>query len=188
MLGLTTGYRISELLSLTIGDLVDQSGDVAQTLLISRARMKGKRQSRDVVLSNATRDVIRKWLDVLSSNGFRARDDYVFCMLNGHPINYREYWAVLKRAAGIAGVSPLRGIGTHSMRKTFAWNVWKSAKQRELSGANIDAWRVVQDALGHADIKSTGHYMDFLSREDINPSIIAAQESVLCLVELDFGR
>jgi len=188
MLGLTTGYRISELLSVTIADLVDDSGEVVKALAINRQRMKGKKQSREVVLWEGVRDMIRNWCEVLRQNGFRMGREYAFCTLAGNPISYLEFWKIIKAAAKKGGVAPLRGVATHSMRKTFAYNVWLNAKERERKGENVDAWKVVQEALGHADIKSTMHYMSFIEREDVNPSVMAAQEAVLCRNERDIGQ
>lgn len=188
MLGLTTGFRISELLSLTIGDLIDESGAVVKSLSVNRKRMKGKKQGREVVLWDGVRDMIANWCMVLRRYGFRMGNEYAFCMLNGEPISYKSFWTILKTAAKKGGITPLRGIGTHSMRKTFALNVWQHAKTRERQGENVDAWKVVQEALGHSDIKSTMHYMSFIDREDINPSIIAAQEAVLCRNGSDTGQ
>ena len=180
LLGLTTGFRISELLSLTISDIVDESGAIVEALTVSRGRMKGKKRSRSVWLSEQVRAVIDDWCNQLRKLGFRAGNEYAFCQANGEPISYYEYWDIVKRTARRAGLSPIRGVSTHSMRKTFARNVWRDAKRRERGGEHIDAWKVVQEALGHKSIESTQHYMNFLDRNEIKSSVIAAQEAVLC--------
>lgn len=187
MLGLTTGFRIGELLATVIGDVVDRDGNIREVLHISAQRMKGKKKGREVVLGESVRHMLGKWTQVLAGAGFRAGNEYLFCTMAGKKITYYEYWSIVKKAARKAGVSQ-HGVATHSMRKSFARNVWRDAKTREHSGHDIDAWSVLKDALGHASIQSTQHYMDFLRREDVDPSIIAAQEAVKCLQQIDFSR
>ncbi|BAP56526.1 hypothetical protein THII_2229 [Thioploca ingrica] len=59
-LGFQTGFRISELLSLTVGEVADSYGQVKSVLTVAKSRMKGKQFSRTVKLNSDTQRVLSK--------------------------------------------------------------------------------------------------------------------------------
>ena len=66
-LGLLSGFRISELLSIRIGDVCSITPGAGakffDRLVIDRSRMKGKKESRSVPLSVLCIDTLKKYLD-----------------------------------------------------------------------------------------------------------------------------
>src|SRR5262245_32648482 len=70
IVGIRTGFRISELLSLTVAD-VCQHGKIVDSLTVERRHMKGgkagKTSSRTVPLHPEARAALSVWLEVLTT-------------------------------------------------------------------------------------------------------------------------
>jgi site-specific recombinase XerD len=64
VVGYRTGFRISELLSLTVGD-VQQHGKIVDHVTVQRRRMKGKVEGRTVPLHPQAQAALSMWLEVL---------------------------------------------------------------------------------------------------------------------------
>lgn len=170
LLGANTGFRVSEILSLRIGDLVGDDGKIKTRIAVQRRNMKGKKASRSVKLNKLGKLGISPWLADLARRGFIHRDDFIFQGLrNGNkPISRRHAYRVLVGAYTKAGITGK--LGTHAMRKTFANNVYNFFLGQVADGVPVDAFRATSKALGHSDIKSTDQYLSFLT-EDIDEAI-----------------
>ena len=68
--GTKTGFRISELLSLKIHDVI-QHGQIKDAITVSARFMKGKTKSRSVVLHNSAKEAISDYL-----NGYEKKWGY----------------------------------------------------------------------------------------------------------------
>ena len=64
ILGLKSGFRISEMLSLKVSD-VWKDGKVSEAVSVAQKRMKGKVAARRVPLNPEAARAIQDWLDVL---------------------------------------------------------------------------------------------------------------------------
>ena len=64
ILGVRSGFRISEILSLRVGD-VYQHGKVGDRVSVQRRNMKGETQGRTVLLHPEARAALSVWLEVL---------------------------------------------------------------------------------------------------------------------------
>jgi len=91
VLGCRTGYRITELLSLTVGDLLGPEPAtarpvgpeaIADRVTVARRRMKAKRQGRSVVIHPRARPPLAAWLEELRGRGLLAASTPVFCSRN----------------------------------------------------------------------------------------------------------
>lgn len=162
ILGTKSGFRISELLSLRIGDVI-QAGKVVDRVSVRRAAMKKKIEGRTVLLHPDAKAALKSWLDELHASGYMTADDFVFQSRKGsnQPIQKAQAWRIIHQAAANAGLTGK--IGTHSMRKTFANAVYERLDR--------DLVRT-QKALGHRNINSTVSYLSF-REEDIDAAILA---------------
>lgn len=162
LLGVHTGFRISELLSIRLSDVV-QEGELVDRLAIRRRHMKRKTEGRSVVLHPRARAALALWLEQL---GVVHPETWVFQSGKGRGRNTRltprAFWKILQGACWDAGVTP-RAVGTHSMRKTFA------ARMFELLGGRLE---LLQRALGHQSINSTVSYVASWQRE-IDDAVLA---------------
>ena len=170
LLGANTGFRVSELLSLRLGDVMEEDGTIKDRLTVSRRNMKGKKSSRNVALNPHGQKGMVPWLLELGEREVVHKDDFLFFSGRdtGRAIGRSQAWRVLTRTYKACG---LKGkLGTHAMRKTFANNIYNHLLSRVAAGEAIDAFRATSKALGHADIKSTDQYLSFLVA-DIDESI-----------------
>lgn len=160
-LGRYTGERISAILQLKVGDVI-QGGRIMDAVTYRRANRKGKTESRTVTLHPKAKKALAAWINQLAKGTILTADDFVFRSRKGHasrPIGRVQYHRILKEAVQ---VNELTGkLATHAMRKTFADNVF------ELLGRDI--YRL-QKAMGHKNINSTVQYLSF-KQADIDNAI-----------------
>lgn len=163
-LGVNAGFRVTEITSLKIGDLVERDGSIVDRVTVSRLNMKGKKNSRTIRLNNKAKAAIRPWLESLAKQNVVNKNDYVFRSIRGnYPVCRSQAWKILAHAYRVAGFKGK--LGTHAMRKTFANNVYDYFLGLVAAGEKIDAFRLTSKALGHSDIKSTDQYLSFRTEE-----------------------
>src|SRR5262245_15664840 len=123
ILGVKSGFRISELLSLRVDD-VYQQGRVVDRVTVPRRHMKQKLEGRTVLLHPEAKTALAIWLQVLHTQALTTPTLYVFRSRKGQnrPISRTHAWAILRaiyQSNGFTGA-----LGTHAMRKTFATRVY----------------------------------------------------------------
>lgn len=152
VLGVTTGFRVSELLSVSIGD-VWRRGRPVQKIRVARASMKGRRQSRAVALAPFVRPFLADWLGQLALLGPLELESPLFTSRKGtgRAISRVQAYRILSSAFLDADVD-LPCNGTHTMRKTYAATVYEAMDHNIFK---------LQRALGHASPASTVAYLSF---------------------------
>jgi Phage integrase family len=97
ILGLTTGFRIAELLSLRLGD-VWQYGRVVDQLTVRRAHMKQKREGRTVPVHPDAQAALTAWVRWLRQQPGVTAQTYVFRSRKGgnRPISPVQAWRILR--------------------------------------------------------------------------------------------
>ena len=150
LIGVSTGGRISELLSLCIGD-VYQNGSPVRDMLFDKSIVKGKEHSRAVPVNSdgraAISDVV-KWHRKTYKSIAKQRP--LFPSRNGQgntKMSRRAAHDVLKKAFELTGLNGK--LATHSMRKSFAQRLYDRT-------GDIYA---VQEMLGHKNITTTQKYL-----------------------------
>ena len=150
MLGVSTGGRISELLSLQIGDVYQNARPVTD-LLFDKTIVKGKETSRTVPVNvdgrHAIADLV-KW----HRDRYRDVDDKrpLFASRNKGgtvAMNRQTAHDMLKEAFMSAGLNGK--LATHSLRKSFAQRVYEQSGDIYL----------VQELLGHKNVATTQKYL-----------------------------
>lgn len=150
MLGVSTGGRISELLSLQIGD-VWQNGKPVKDLLFARSIVKGGEVSRAVPVNIDGRQAIEDliaWHRDRYENTAPSRP--LFPSRNGRgekKMTTRAGHNLLKKAFDEAGLNG--HLATHSLRKSFAQRLYDCT-------GDIFA---VQEMLGHKSVATTQRYL-----------------------------
>jgi Site-specific recombinase XerD len=155
LFGLNTGFRISELLSLRVGD-VWRDGRVLERVVVERKNMKGKKSSRDVELNDTARAALRAWLPVLFDWRDSGADLYLFQSTKGGRMTRQQAGRIVSGLAHDLGMPPK--IATHSLRKTFAATLYADELTRWRPG-EVEPIRVTKFALGHASVETTERYI-----------------------------
>jgi integrase len=157
-----TGFRVPELLTITIGQLLTPKGDVANEISIARKCLKGGHgvhangiRSRRVPLNARARTAIADYL--VSLRVHPTSDTFVFQSRKGvnEHIGRCQAHHMLKAIAREAGLDASR-LGCHSARKTFA-------KLVHAAGGN-DLIKT-QRLLGHASPMTTAKYLQTTDEE-----------------------
>jgi integrase len=163
LLGVKSGFRISELLSLRVADVQPHS-QIADQVTVRRRHMKTQREGRTVPLHPDAKAALAAWLLQLRRLRDVTPQTYVFQSRKGvnRPITKVQAWRILHEAVV---ANELTGtLGTHAMRKTFAHRVY------EKLGRDLVK---TQKALGHANINSTVSYLS-CADEEIHAAILAS--------------
>jgi len=171
LLGIYSGFRVSELLSLRLGDVV-QGDQILDRITVQRRHMKNKTCGRTVLLKPLTKESLSTWIDELKAEGHTGPDTFLFRSRKGgnSPITRVQAYRLLKEA--YATNEMMGKLGTHSMRKTFANKVYSHFKRELAEGKPVDLFRMTSKALGHRNINSTDQYLSFLE-EEIDEAILA---------------
>lgn len=150
MLGVSVGGRISELLSLTIGD-VYQNHQPVSDLLFQKAVVKGKENARMVpVNADGRKAIISLFLWHERRYGDLSPGRPLFPSRNGGgftAMTRKTGHEVLKAAFEKAGLNGK--LATHSLRKSYAQRMYDASGDIFL----------VREMLGHADVRTTQKYL-----------------------------
>ena len=150
MLGVSTGGRISELLSLTIGDVYQNRAAVTD-LLFDKSIVKGGEVSRAVPVNVDGRQAIADlvaWHREKYKTLAPSRPLFPSRNKNGSvAMNRQTAHEMLKKAFQAAGLNGK--LATHSLRKSFAQRVYEESSDIYL----------VQELLGHRNVSTTQKYI-----------------------------
>ena len=171
--GCNTGFRISELLAITLDDVLEESGKIKTHITVARKNMKKvgeKTSGRTVLLNAAARNILVPWLKQMAGAMCDNKADFLFQSLSpkNSAITRKHALRVLKKvfdAAGIVGKT-----GTHTMRKTFADRIYNHFLRMAAAGEQVEPIRATAKALGHAPITTTDQYLSFRN-EDVEIAI-----------------
>lgn len=142
---LEAGVRVSEVAALRIGDI-----NMATCKLEIRQAKGGK--DRILWVSESLRDDIGDWLDRRPPTPPDS-PDYLFSTRTGGQTTTRSIRRTITRYAERAGIA--WRVSPHTLRHTFATNLLRTT-------GNI---RMVQKALGHADLSTTMIYTHIVDDE-----------------------
>ena len=145
---LSTMLRSSDLLALTVGDVMDGAG-VATAFEVRQQKTGGP--AVKCSLSERARKALEAYL---AEEGltvpFPANwPQRALWLGDGRKLTRLRYAAIVKDWAKLVHADP-KYYGTHSMRRTMAAHVYKQTQDTE----------TVRQLLGHASVASTSSYLD----------------------------
>ena len=169
MLGVSTGGRISELLSLRVGDVYQNDKPVTD-LLFDKSIVKGGEVSRAVPVNVDGRDAIADLIDWHREKYTTiapTRPLFPSRNKNGSvAMNRQTAHDMLKKEFMDAGLNGK--LATHSLRKSFAQRVYEQSGDIYL----------VQELLGHRNVATTQMYIGVnyaTARETVEAMALAAE-------------
>ena len=152
--GLNTILRIQDILDLKVNNIFHDDGRFRLYLsLYERKTRKTKsRLMKNIKLNSLLRKAIKDYVEFFEL----SLEDYIFFSMLDPDKNLDrvQAWRILKKAADRVGID---NFGTHSMRKTLAWTIYK--KTRDIS--------LVMIMLNHNSPKTTLRYLG-ITQESID--------------------
>jgi len=135
-----TGIRISELVSLKVGDISD---DYSFIIILNKGR-----KERIVPLISKVQNVLIKYLKILQDNKAKSSKNYLFPSnsKSGHITRIR-FFQILQKIGSKALIDK-ELLSPHKVRHSFATH---------LLNRGVDL-RLIQESLGHKDISTTQIY------------------------------
>ena len=140
-----SGMRVGEIASLTVGHVLDTTGQIRAEIRLTAAQTKGK-HPRTVFLNKRLRDVLANYVQTIRINDpERALFPTQKNPRKGFSSNsLTQHFANLYSRAGVDGAT------SHSGRRTYATNI---ASQ----GVGL---RVLMRLMGHRNVSTTAVYID----------------------------
>ena len=155
--GLNTGFRITELLSLNVGE-VWEGDHVRSHVRVTRGKLKGGKgrrrktiNSRTAPLNETASLTLQKYLFGRFSSGPMKLEEPLFpSRMHGKRINRCRANVIVYEVLKRAGFRNLNAYGTHSLRKTFCHTIYR------ITGNDLNLTRAI---MGHADCSTTQRYL-----------------------------
>lgn len=123
VLGINTGIRVSDLLSLKISDVSDGK-EIKEFIYIddlnNGADSKSGNEQKAYFLNNSVKKELRKYF---SQHDFTECDFLFKSKKNNQPITRQQAYRIINSAAKEAGIQGK--IGTHTLRKTFGYHAYR---------------------------------------------------------------
>lgn len=169
--GIYTGRRISDIIALNVKDVAGMDRQ-SRFVILRRLKIQEKKTGKfiDLVLHEAARRSLGKYLRQRKRESEKAGKSFAEFMneplfisqkprRNGqHRLTERSVWRVLSNGAKACGLK--EKIGTHSMRKTFGYLLYRS-------GTSIEA---IQKLLNHSSPSVTLAYIGIM-QDDLDDAI-----------------
>jgi site-specific recombinase XerD len=144
--GMYTGFRISETLSLTVGDVIE-NGKVRSNCYVQKCNMKGKKSGRNIEMNEGCRNIIRDY--ALHYGLFNKPPTMaLWFSRKSDRITTRAASNIYHKIFDACGIEGK--VATHTSRKTFATRIFAS------NGRNVFD---LKTALGHRSVASTQSYI-----------------------------
>lgn len=150
VLGINTGLKISEILTIKWSDIVNENGSVKNFI------DRDSEQEIPIYLNAKVKNAISNYLSSISID----YSNYVFkSSKTNDPITRQQAYRIINKAAKKVGIEG--NIGTHSMRKTFGYHAYKKGI----------AIALLQKIFHHTSSSETLKYLGIKKEEKIKTEI-----------------
>lgn len=151
-LGVATGLRSSDILSLRIYNVLDEKGQFRER--ITTIEQKTSKQ-QDCLITEVMRIAITRYLN--SIDWQYNYDDYLIrSNKTKSKLDKNQAYRIITKAGQDVGIPRL--LGTHVMRKTFSTIVFCMMSKDDTIDANVLS--TIQGLLNHSDVRCTMRYLN----------------------------
>ena len=144
IIGLNSALRISDILSLTYGDVYDFERKLWRKHIVVVEQKTGK--TNRIYMNKIIRDTLEKFTDPAQ----KEASSWIFVsqIQGSAPLSRFQAYRIVKKAAHFAGLDA--GVSCHSLRKTFGYYAWKQGTPPALlmSIYNHSAYQITKRYLG----------------------------------------
>lgn len=151
--GFTTGLRVSDVMKVRVRDVIKINPITKQLEFQDRIHVVEQKTGKTNVIakiSNKCKSALYKYLQLLSANGCEIElDDFLWVVgdsknqikipKNKH-LDKRNYYDCLQKASNMMIWKIPTKIGTHTMRKTFGYHMFKQSKNKYETLAILQEW------------------------------------------------
>lgn len=161
-LGINSALRVSDLLSLTLGDVFDDRMRIVSRFEI-REQKTGKTREVEIV-PNARESLAlykEEYHQFFQEKSFNPRRP-LFCGHAGKPLSRQMAWKLIRKwcfAVGLEG-----RYGTHTLRKTFGYHAWATCNPP----IPIE---IIREIFNHSDNSTTRLYLGITQEDKRNATI-----------------
>ena len=155
VMGLKTGFRVSELLTLKVGDVLSPAGGIVDKLTVYKINMKGKKKARTVALHGEVIALLQPYVV-----GKHPAHPLFESPKTGKAITRFTAYHIMKLAFDSLGLAGK--LGTHSWRKVFANVIYLKSGKDLLKTSR---------ALGHDRVMNTERYLE-IKQDEIDDLIV----------------
>ncbi|GAB7024719.1 tyrosine-type recombinase/integrase [Salidesulfovibrio brasiliensis] len=157
ILGLRSGPRVSEMLRLKVRDVVINNR-VRRFVSLKQTKTD---ETREIELDRDEQTAVFAAIKALHLSGCWSPDTYLFRSREGgnRPISRSRAWQIIHGTARRLGLDGK--IGTHSMRKTFANNMYEELERLRMAGEHVDPLIETARAGGWKSLEGLRNYLDF---------------------------
>ncbi len=155
-LAINTGLRISDVLSLKVGDIKDHRGNVKDSLNILEQKTKKR---RIIPLNQQAKEALNHYF---KRTGVYDLDRYLFTgdgSEDNKPLSRVRAWQLINKWCREVGIT--YRVGGHTLRKSFGYHL-------RMQGISIER---ISNLLGHRNIKVTFRYIGI--DDDENKEVLA---------------
>ncbi|MCR1833144.1 site-specific integrase [Oceanobacillus caeni] len=154
-LGINSALRVSDLLQLKYSDVIDGSGNPVDYIVLrdTKTNKHNRLPLTKKVKKAITEHVEANYCDDLNAYLFQGRKK------TGKPIQRQAVYRIISNAAEAVG---LNNIGSHSLRKTWAYHSYKA-------GTDIV---IIQDMLNHSSPAITLRYIG-ITQDDKDRAVLS---------------
>ena len=149
LIGINWGLRCSDILALQVGDVI--AGQAKRVQIIDRVMVREIKtgKTRHIFVTDKMRHELHD--HIRNMQDWDVETPLVLSQKKGNdgclkPLSRQQLWYVISVAAEEAGIHG--HIGTHSLRKTYAYQAWRA-------GVGVD---VLQREFGHVSVQTTHRY------------------------------
>ena len=143
--GINSSLRVSDLLSLKIGDVLD-GNSIKDSISIREAKTD---KTKSFPLNDSIKKALKEYL--AERKDAQPEEPLFLSRKNGAAIKRCQAWKIINDAGDAIGLN----LGTHTMRKTFGYQVYKTTKNLGL----------VQKLLNHSNSADTLRYIGITKEE-----------------------
>lgn len=153
VVGMNTALRVSDLLTLQIGDFAAEDGKIKSRFWI-REEKRGKRN--EIVINDAIREALKEYLAAYPTIIENPENFLFFNTKSGNftkPITRKQAWKLIAALCHDVGLQG--NFGTHTLRKTWGYHA-------RLAGVGIE---LIMHNLNHNSLAYTKRYLGITDEE-----------------------
>ena len=139
-----TGLRVSELISLQIGDVNAKIGYI---------KCRKQKEERIIPVGKVAMTALENYIGIIRTSVAYPDETALFVNMSGKRMTRQGFWKILKQYADAAGIE--KKITPHTLRHSFAAHLLEN-------GADLQS---IQAMLGHSDISSTQIYEKIMNHK-----------------------